>query len=151
VLHLQYWGRVSVAVLAVAQAGGVNNRGAVPDWAKIFLFSKVSKVPPRIATIKYYTVLLFQSAISQQSYLLQCHQSIRTFSTSCFKILLAMIEHSRFLSSFFVFVTSCFHRGRSLALRPTPTWKTRVPLLIWAITFDLSGKGDPTSGKLPSA
>jgi hypothetical protein len=26
-----------------------------------------------------------------------------------------------------------------------------VPLLVWAITFDLSGKGDPTSSKLPPA
>ena len=25
-----------------------------------------------------------------------------------------------------------------------PTWRTRVPLLVWIITFDLSGKGDPT-------
>jgi hypothetical protein len=26
-----------------------------------------------------------------------------------------------------------------------PTWRTRVSLLVWAITFDLSGKGNPTS------
>jgi hypothetical protein len=26
-----------------------------------------------------------------------------------------------------------------------PIWRTRVSLLVWAITFDLSGKGDPTS------
>jgi hypothetical protein len=26
-----------------------------------------------------------------------------------------------------------------------PTWKTRGPLLVWIITFDLSGKGDPAS------
>jgi hypothetical protein len=26
-----------------------------------------------------------------------------------------------------------------------PTWRTRVPLLVWVITFDLSGKGDPAS------
>ena len=26
-----------------------------------------------------------------------------------------------------------------------PTWRTRVSLLVWVITFDLSGKGDPTS------
>jgi hypothetical protein len=26
-----------------------------------------------------------------------------------------------------------------------PTWRTRVPLLVWVMTFDLSGKGDPAS------
>jgi hypothetical protein len=26
-----------------------------------------------------------------------------------------------------------------------PTWRTRVALLVWVITFDLSGKGDPAS------
>ena len=26
-----------------------------------------------------------------------------------------------------------------------------MPLLVWAITFNLSGKGDPTSSKLPPA
>jgi len=33
----------------------------------------------------------------------------------------------------------------------TGTWRTRVPLLVWAITFDLFGKGGPTSSKLPPA
>jgi hypothetical protein len=26
-----------------------------------------------------------------------------------------------------------------------PTWRTRVTLLVWVITFDLSDKGDPAS------
>ena len=42
-LHLQYWGRVSVTTVVVLQAGGVKNRGAIPDWAKRFLVSKVSR------------------------------------------------------------------------------------------------------------
>jgi hypothetical protein len=35
--------------------------------------------------------------------------------------------------------------GVMSASRPTPTWRTRVPLLVWVISFDLSGKGDPAS------
>jgi len=50
-----------------------------------------------------------------------------------------------------VFVTNIFTGvGRQPASQP-PTWRTRVPLLVWAITFDLSGKEDPTSSKLPPA
>jgi hypothetical protein len=50
-----------------------------------------------------------------------------------------------------VFVTSFFTGvGCQPAAQP-PTWRTRVPLIVWAITFDLSGKGDPTSSKLPPA
>jgi hypothetical protein len=26
-----------------------------------------------------------------------------------------------------------------------PSWRTRVPLFVWIITFDLFGMGDPTS------
>jgi len=43
VLHLQYWGRVSIATMVMLQAGGVKNRGAIPDWARRFLVSKVSR------------------------------------------------------------------------------------------------------------
>jgi len=32
-----------------------------------------------------------------------------------------------------------------------PSWRARVSLLVWAITFELSGIGDPTSSKLPPA
>jgi len=42
-LHLQYWGRVSVATVVVLQAVGVKNRGAIPDCATRFLVSKVSR------------------------------------------------------------------------------------------------------------
>jgi hypothetical protein len=31
----------------------------------------------------------------------------------------------------------------SLAPHPTPTWRTRVSQLVWVLTLDLSGKGDP--------
>jgi len=44
------------------------------------------------------------------------------------------------------FRNRCFLQGQFVSLLPnTPTWRTRVPLLVWAITFDLSCKGDPTS------
>jgi len=42
--------------------------------------------------------------------------------------------------------------GLSLKRVPTryhpPTWRARASLLVWVITFDLSGMGDPTSSKL---
>ena len=38
-----------------------------------------------------------------------------------------------------------FSGTRLLALRPTPTWRTRVSLSVWLLPFDLSGLGDPTS------
>jgi hypothetical protein len=34
--------------------------------------------------------------------------------------------------------------GRQLHAQP-PTWRTRVSLFVWIITFDLSSMGDPTS------
>jgi len=33
----------------------------------------------------------------------------------------------------------------SSAPRQPPTWRTRLPLFVWVIIFDLSGKGGPTS------
>ena len=38
-----------------------------------------------------------------------------------------------------------FYRVQSLAARPTPTWRVRVSLFVWVLSFDLSGKGGPTS------
>jgi hypothetical protein len=44
-----------------------------------------------------------------------------------------------------IFATRVFTgAGRQPAAKP-PTWRARVSLLVWAITFDLSGKEDPTS------
>jgi hypothetical protein len=34
--------------------------------------------------------------------------------------------------------------GHQLHAQP-PTWRTRVSLFVWIITFDLSSMGDPTS------
>ena len=59
------------------------------------------------------------------------------------------LRHLRLI--LWVFVISAFIGvGRQPADQP-PTWRTRVLLLAWAITFDLSGKQDPTSSKLPPA
>jgi hypothetical protein len=44
-----------------------------------------------------------------------------------------------------VSVTVVFSGMGLLAPRPTPTWRTRVSLLVWNLTLDLSGLGDPTS------
>jgi hypothetical protein len=42
-LHLQNWGRDPIAIVTVQLTGGVKNRGAIPDWAKRFLVSKVPR------------------------------------------------------------------------------------------------------------
>ena len=57
-----------------------------------------------------------------------------------------------FRGSFFEFQQPMFFTGAGCQPAAQPsTWRTTVPLLVWAITFDLSGKGDPTSSKLPPA
>jgi len=38
-----------------------------------------------------------------------------------------------------------FTRLNSQSNAEPPTWRTRVPLLVWLLPFDLSAKGDPTS------
>jgi hypothetical protein len=38
-----------------------------------------------------------------------------------------------------------FTRLESQSTAQPPTWRTRVPLLFWSLSFDLSAKGDPTS------
>ena len=38
-----------------------------------------------------------------------------------------------------------FTRLESQSNAQPPTWRTRVPLLVWPLPFDLSTKGDPTS------
>jgi hypothetical protein len=108
-------------------------------------------MPPRIATIKYYSSFP------------KCHfpfifsvcnatRSICTCSTSCFKIRLApglyndrtfqvpILKHCQdhlcLVLSFLprlilcVFVTSIFHRGRSLACHPTPNLEDQSAYLI---------------------
>ena len=55
----------------------------------------------------------------------------------------------RFLSfqgSFFEFSQHEYFTGRQPATQPQ-TWRARLSLLVWAITFDLSGKRDPTNSK----
>ena len=53
------------------------------------------------------------------------------------------------LSSFFLcstFVTIIFLLGGVVSPLPNPpTWRTWVSLFVWVITFDLSGRGGPTS------
>jgi hypothetical protein len=44
-----------------------------------------------------------------------------------------------------VFCNIIFYRVGLLASRQPPTWRTRVSLLVWVITLDLSGMGDPNS------
>jgi hypothetical protein len=87
------------------------------------------------------------------NHLISCNstKSIHTFSTSCFKILLApglyndstcqvpMLKQCqgrlRLVFSFiprlilYVIVTRVFHRGRSLARRPTPNVENKIVLL----------------------
>ena len=42
--------------------------------------------------------------------------------------------------------TQILFRGRVVTPTPNPpTWRTRVSLFVWVITFDLSGLGDPAS------
>jgi hypothetical protein len=77
-----------------------------------------------------------------------------------------MIRHSKFQSSntarfvsvlqfqglLFEFSKQALFTGVGCQPASQPlTWRTRVPLLAWAITFDLSGKGDPTRSELPPA
>ena len=38
-----------------------------------------------------------------------------------------------------------FYRVQSLAARPTPNLEGQVSLFVWVLSFDLSGKGGPTS------
>jgi hypothetical protein len=38
-----------------------------------------------------------------------------------------------------------FTRLESQSNAQPPTWRTRVPLWVWPLPFDLSAKGDPTS------
>ena len=38
-----------------------------------------------------------------------------------------------------------FTRSESQSNAQPPTWRTRLPLLVWPLPFDLSAKGDPTS------
>lgn len=39
-----------------------------------------------------------------------------------------------------------FYRDEVVSLTPQPpTWRTRMSLFVWVITFDLSDVGDPTS------
>ena len=45
-----------------------------------------------------------------------------------------------------------FYWGGVITCMPNPpTWRTRVSLFVWAITFDLSNLGDPASATLPPA
>jgi hypothetical protein len=50
---------------------------------------------------------------------------------------------ARFLLGFLTMISSMVW-GYQPHAQP-PTWRTRVPLFVWVITFDLSGKGDPAS------
>ena len=43
------------------------------------------------------------------------------------------------------FRNEIFPRLVSQSNAQLPTWRTRVPLLVWPLSFDLSAKGDPTS------
>jgi hypothetical protein len=51
----------------------------------------------------------------------------------------------RVLASLLGFVTIIFMVWGCHPHTQPPTWRTRVPLLAWVITFDLSSKGDPVS------
>jgi hypothetical protein len=60
------------------------------------------------------------------------------------------VRDSRLLSpsSFIHYVpklTVSFHNKQVLPHAQPPTWRTRVSPFVWASTFDLSSKGDPTS------
>ena len=71
-----------------------------------------------------------------------------SFATSIFSIQcpaqLSSFHQSGFSSSNFRNM-KFFPRSESQSDAPPPTWRTRVPLLVSPLPFDLSAKGDPTS------
>jgi hypothetical protein len=117
--------------------------------------------------------VILHSSISQKTTLNIILAAVRTLNLTCPSLSTAYSYSPSSFSSFFIFFYSASVRFRAICSPtfflhssevsvevykkiqvlqdgvvspcPTPTWRTRVPLLVWVITFNLSAKGAPAS------
>ena len=88
----------------------------------------------RARIVVLQSCIMFENSMYQRSIPFPCSQVVVCLSIPS-EAFLRFSEHSFFFFSGW---------GRHPHTQP-PTWRTRVSLFVWAITFDLSGLGDPAS------
>ena len=98
----------------------------VPLWQAYILLTARARI------VELLSCVMFEQSMYQRPIPFPCSQVI---------VYLSILSEASLRFSKHEFFPGWGHHPHA----KLPTWSTRVSLFVWAITFDLSGLGDPTS------